>query len=72
MDYDSGEIEIEVEVRDVVLAYQAAMATALRLREDIAIMEDLAVIRLSECNEPPIEVIRYSPLASFAFSAQIH
>jgi len=70
MDYD--EIEIEVEVSDFVLAYQAAIATALRLKEDIAIMEDLAVIRLSECDEPPREIIRYSPLSPFAFSVQIH
>ena len=70
MEYD--EIEIEVEVSDAVLAYQAAMATALRLKEDIAIMEDLAVIRLSECDEPPREIIRYSPLELFAFSSRIH
>ena len=51
MDYE--ELEIQIEVSDIVLAYQAAVATALRLKEDIAIMPDLAVIRLSECDEPP-------------------
>jgi len=70
MDYE--ELEIQIEVSDVILAYQAAVATALRLKEDIAIMPDLAVIRLSECDEPPQEIIRYDPVAPFAFSSQIH
>ena len=65
-------MESEGEVSDVGVAYQAAMATALRLKEDIAMMEVLAVIRLSECDEPPREIIRYSPLSPFAFSVQIH
>jgi len=69
---DFEEIEIEVDISDLVLAYQAAMATALRLKEDIAIMEDLAVIRLSECDEPPREIIRYAPAGLYAFSSQIH
>jgi len=70
MEYE--EIEIEIEVSDFVLAYQAALATALRLKEDIAIMSDLAVIRLSECDEPPREIIRYDPVSSYSFSTQIH
>ena len=41
MEYD--EIEIEVEVSDFVLAYQAAIATALRLKEE-EVLDDEEVL----------------------------
>jgi hypothetical protein len=66
--------EFELAIDDLVLAYKAAMATARRFQEDVAIMPDLAVIRLSEADEPPLEVICYvdGSIAPAVSSSQIH
>ena len=53
--------EVSFDSDDVVLALEAAVATARRLQEDVAIMTDLAVVRLSEIDVPPLEIIRYVP-----------
>ena len=62
----------EVGVDDILLAYRAAVATARRLQEDVAIMEDLAVIRLAEVNEAPAHIIRFKPLSRPFYAERIH
>lgn len=66
--------EVSFDSDDVVLAVEAAVATARRFQEDVAIMPDLAVIRLSEADEPPLEVICYvdGSIAPAVSSSQIH
>ena len=45
---------------DVLIALQAATRMADMFREDFVIMSDLSVKKLSECEEPPLEIIRYN------------
>ena len=49
------------------LSIQAAISTCKRLKADIAIMPDLAVIEYSrvQSHENPLEIIRYSELVDF-------
>lgn len=46
------------EAEDVRLAMQAAMQTAERLGEDVAIRQDLSVVPLWAAVEPPLEIVR--------------
>ena len=62
----------EVGVDDILLALRAAIATARRLQEDVAIMEDLAVIRLAEANEAPAHIIRFKPFSQPPSAERIH
>tara|TARA_R100000951_G_scaffold102680_1_gene94900 strand:+ start:1025 stop:1249 length:225 start_codon:yes stop_codon:yes gene_type:complete len=41
------------------IALQAAYAMSKRWKEDAAILYDFSVVKLSENEEPPLEVIRY-------------
>ena len=45
---------------DVLVAVQAAVRMAEHFRQDFVILSDLRVIKLSECDEPPLEIIRYN------------
>jgi hypothetical protein len=57
----------------VQTAIRAAMATAKRLQEDVAIMRDLSIIPLSRATEAPLEVIRIGePAFPGTFFSQIH
>ena len=42
---------------DVAMALAAASQMAERFDEPMCIMQGLDVIKLSECNEPPLEII---------------
>lgn len=44
---------------DCDIAVRAAHAMAERFQEDMAITQSLAVVKLSECREPPLEIVRY-------------
>ena len=44
---------------DCDIAVRAAHAMADRFQEDMAITQSLAVVKLSECREPPLEIISY-------------
>jgi hypothetical protein len=41
------------------IALQAAHAMSKRWKEDAAILYDFSVVKLSENEEPPLEIIRY-------------
>lgn len=61
--YVSGEIEkvlAFMDSEDCDIAIRAAHTMAQRFREDMAITQDLAVIRLSECREPPLEIVTFA------------
>lgn len=63
----------EEDLELVQTAVRAAMATAERLQEDVAIMRDLAIIPLSRATEAPLEVIRIGePAFPVTFSSQTH
>ena len=42
-----------------VIAIQAAEVLSQKFQEDVAILYDFSVVRLSENEEPPLEIIRY-------------
>lgn len=44
---------------DCDIAIRAGHTMAERFREDMAITQDLRVVKLSECKEPPLEIIRF-------------
>lgn len=44
---------------DCDIAIRAGHAMAERFQEDMAITQNLAVVKLSECREPPLEIIRF-------------
>lgn len=44
---------------DCAIAVRAGHAMAERFQEDMAITQELAVVKLSECREPPLEIIRF-------------
>ena len=59
MDQKLKEIKLnEHDSDDVCIAIRAAMKMAEIFREPFVILEDLRVVRLSQCNEPPLEIIR--------------
>lgn len=41
------------------IALQAAYMMSKRWKEDAAILYDFSVVKLSENDEPPIEIVRY-------------
>ena len=49
------------ELENWVIALQAAQAMAVRHEEDMAVLSDYRVVKLRESEEPPLEIIRYSP-----------
>ena len=44
-----------------VIAIQAAQTMATRHQEDMAVLANFRVVPLRTNNEPPLEIIRYSP-----------
>jgi hypothetical protein len=44
---------------DCDIAIRAGHAMADRFQEDMAITQNLEVVKLSECKEPPLEIISY-------------
>lgn len=44
---------------DCDIAVRAGHAMADRFQEDMAITQNLEVVKLSECREPPLEIISY-------------
>lgn len=44
-----------------VIAIQAAQTMATRHQEDMAVLSDYRVVKLETNNEPPLEIVRYSP-----------
>lgn len=52
---------------DVCIAIRAAMKMAEIFREPFVILEDLRVVRLSQCNEPPLEIIRHDESNEWRF-----
>ena len=65
--------ESKEDFEEVQTAIRAAVATAVRLQEDVAIMDDLAIIPLSRATEAPLEVIRIDGVSfPVTFSQQTH
>ena len=48
---------------DCLVAIQAAVSMSERFREDIAILSDLSVVKLSQTNDVPLEIVKYQPEA---------
>jgi len=53
----------EFDSEDCQLALQAAVSMSRRFREDIAIMDDLRVVKLCDAIGSPLEIIRHQPEA---------
>lgn len=51
-----GRMEV---IDEWVIAIQAAEVLCQKFQEDVAILYDFSVVRLSENEEPPLEIIRY-------------
>ena len=49
------------ELENWVIALQAAQTMAIRHEEDMAVLSDYRVVKLRTNNEPPLEIVRYSP-----------
>lgn len=49
------------ELENWVIAIQAAQTMAIRHEEDMAVLSDYRVVPLATNDEPPLEIIRYSP-----------
>lgn len=49
------------DMEDWIIAVRAAEAMALRWQEDVAILTDFKVVKLSSNDEPPLEIVRYRP-----------
>lgn len=49
------------ELENWVIALQAAQAMAKRHQEDMAVLTNFRVVPLRTNNEPPLEIVRYSP-----------
>jgi hypothetical protein len=49
------------ELENWVIALQAAQTMANRHEEDMAVLSDYRVVKLRTNNEPPLEIVRYSP-----------
>lgn len=49
------------ELENWVIALQAAQTMANRHEEDMAVLSDYRVVPLKTNNEPPLEIVRYSP-----------
>ena len=44
-----------------VIAIQAAQTMATRHQEDMAVLSNYRVVKLRTNDEPPLEIVRYSP-----------
>lgn len=49
------------ELENWVIAIQAAQVMATRHQEDMAVLSNYRVVKLATNDEPPLEIIRYSP-----------
>jgi hypothetical protein len=49
------------ELEDWIIAIQAAQVMATRHQEDMAVLSNYRVVPLATNDEPPLEIIRYSP-----------
>lgn len=49
------------ELENWVIALQAAQAMATRHQEDMAVLSNFRVVKLATNDEPPLEIVRYSP-----------
>lgn len=49
------------ELENWVIAIQAAQTMATRHQEDMAVLSNFRVVPLETSNEPPLEIVRYSP-----------
>lgn len=49
------------ELENWVIAIQAAQVMATRHQEDMAVLSNYRVVPLATNDEPPLEIIRYSP-----------
>lgn len=49
------------ELENWVIALQAAQTMATRHEEDMAVLSNYRVVPLATNDEPPLEIIRYSP-----------
>ena len=49
------------DMADWIIAVRSAEAMAIRWQEDVAIMTDFKVVKLSSNDEPPLEIVRYRP-----------
>lgn len=49
------------ELEDWIIAIQAAQVMATRHQEDMAVLTNFRVVPLRTNNEPPLEIVRYSP-----------
>jgi len=47
------------EIQDSMLALRAAEKLALRFKCDVAIMDDLSVLRLEDAKEKPLDIVRF-------------
>ena len=56
----SMEGDIEWLEEEWEIALQAAHTMTRRWKEDAAILYDFSVVKLSENEEPPLEIVRYS------------
>lgn len=54
---------------DVIVALQAAIRMAEHFRQDFVILSTLQVVKLSECDEPPLEIIRYNRADDWRFGS---
>ena len=51
----------DLELENWVIAIQAAQVMATRHQEDMAVLTNYRAVKLQESDEPPLEIIRYSP-----------
>ena len=49
------------ELENWIIALQAAHVMAKRHQEDMAVLSNFRVVPLRTNNEPPLEIVRYSP-----------
>ena len=49
------------DMEDWIIALRAAETMAKRWQEDVAILTDFRVVKLSSNDEPPLEIVRYTP-----------
>jgi len=47
------------EIQDSMLALRAAEKLALRFKCDVAIMDDLSVLKLEDAKDKPLDIVRF-------------
>jgi len=57
----------EYDSDDCAVAMAAAQSMATRFQQDVVILADLSVRLLRDCDEPPLEIIRYQEPARKGF-----